>query len=224
LNGVSGQFAEYNAAIMKLLQKQFLKGSREFEITDDSVNVRIRSGLREEKLSVSLAVLNPEPVVNAPFLEFHSRVKCGPLLALLLDRPNAREFNAFVDNLKRRAREEYHAFVGLGVGSVPPTVAPQPGNRGVDGIDSIEPAPRKRLKNRSAERIDEAAEMLQLYLGGAEIEPLLSALAALKNEPQSEVGLARLVQAFDDLGPRQGAVLTYAPFVGILLTEDPFEL
>ena len=35
--------------------------------------------------------------------------------------------------------------------------------------------------------------------------------------------LDRLAQAFDDLGPRQGAVLTYAPYVGLLLSDDPFD-
>ena len=77
---------------MKLVQKQFLKGSRDFEIVDDAVNVRIRTPFKEEKITVVLTVLNPEPVVNKPFLEFHSRVKCGPLLSLLLDKPSTEEF------------------------------------------------------------------------------------------------------------------------------------
>ena len=33
--------------------------------------------------------------------------------------------------------------------------------------------------------------------------------------------MPRLVKAFDALGPRQGAVLTYAPYIGILLSYDP---
>jgi hypothetical protein len=35
--------------------------------------------------------------------------------------------------------------------------------------------------------------------------------------------MARLVHAFDELGPRQGAVLTYAPYIGVLLSDDPAE-
>ena len=67
---------------MKLVQKQFLKGRREFELGDDVISFRIKTALKEEKLTVDLSILNPEPVENKPFLEFHSRVKCGPLLAV----------------------------------------------------------------------------------------------------------------------------------------------
>ena len=58
-----------------------------------------------------------------PFLEFHSRVKCGPLLSLLIDKPDAEKFNAFVDELKQRARQEYNAFAGLKAGSLPESMA-----------------------------------------------------------------------------------------------------
>ena len=104
---------------MKLVQKQFLKGIREFEIVDDAINVRIKTPLKQEKITVMLTILNPEPVVNKPFLEFHSRVKCGPLFSLLINKPNAEAFNAFVNELKQRARQEYNAFAGLKAGSLP---------------------------------------------------------------------------------------------------------
>ena len=108
---------------MKLVQRQFLKGSREFEIIDDVVLVRMKAAFKEEKLTVLLTMLDPEPVVNKPYLEFHSRVKCGPLLSLLLDKPNTEAFNAFVNTLKQRAREEYNAFAGLKAGSQPERLA-----------------------------------------------------------------------------------------------------
>ena len=66
---------EYNddTMTMKLIQKRFLKGTREFEILDeDAVYVRIKGLLKEEKLTVSLSMLNPEPVVNGSELEFYS--------------------------------------------------------------------------------------------------------------------------------------------------------
>jgi hypothetical protein len=207
---------------MKLVQKQFLKGSREFEIVDDAVNVRIRTPFKEEKITVVLTVLNPEPVVNKPFLEFHSRVKCGPLLSLVLDKPDTETFNAFVNELKQRAREEYNAFAGLKAGSRPERLA---GNVYEEPPDFDEPAknrPGKTGKPIVIASVDSAIQMLERHLNAEEIKPLLAALKALGEDPESESCFDQLVKSFDDLGPRQGAVLTYAPYVSVLLSDDPF--
>jgi hypothetical protein len=207
---------------MKLVQKHFLKGSREFEIVDDAVNVRIKTPFKEEKLTVVLIVLNPEPVVNKPFLEFHSRVKCAPLLSLFLDKPDTETFNAFVNELKQRAREEYNAFAGLKAGSRPEALA---GNVYEEPPDFDEPAknrPGKTGKPISIASVDSAIQMLERYLDAEEIKPLLTALEALREDPENESCFDQLVKSFDDLGPRQGAVLTYAPYVSILLSDDPF--
>jgi hypothetical protein len=207
---------------MKLVQKQFLKGSREFEITDDVVNVRIKSRLKQKELTVDLSMINPEPVVNTPFLEFHSRVKFSPLLSLLIDKPNSQEFKAFVDELKQRARQEYNSFAGFKAGSLPAGMA---ANVFEEPPEFDEPGPNrieKMVKPISVESIDSSIQMLEQYLDAEEIKPLLTALEALKAEPESELLFAQLVTAFGDLGPRQGAVLTYAPYVGILLSDDPF--
>lgn len=215
---------ELEQAVMstKLVQKHFLKGSREFEIVDDAVNVRIKTPFKEEKLTVMLTILNPEPVVNEPFLEFHSRVKCGPLLSLLLDKPNAEEFNVFVNELKRRAREEYNAFAGLKAGAkpegLPGNVYEEPPEFGETAINR----PGKTGKPLSVENLDGAIQMLKQHLDAEDIRPLLTALEALKEDPENESCFDQLVKAFDDLGPRQGAVLTYAPYVSILLSDDPF--
>ena len=208
---------------MKLIQKQFLKGSREFEMVDDAINVRIKSAFKEEKITVVLTVLNPEPVINKPFLDFHSRVKCGPLLSLLIDKPNAKEFNLFVDELKRRAREEYNAFAGLKAGSRPERLA---GNVYEDPPNFDQPAKNRSGytgKPVSVANIEIAIQMLKQHLDAKEIEALLIALEALKNDPKNELCFDQLVKAFDNLGPRQGAVLTYAPYVSTLLSDDPFE-
>ena len=91
---------------MKLLQKHFFKGTQSFELTDDAVNVEIKTPFKEKKLSVVLAILNPEPVINGQHLEFYGRVKCGPLLSLYLNKPNVEEFNAFVTALKEKGLQE----------------------------------------------------------------------------------------------------------------------
>jgi len=98
---------------MKLIQKHLLKGTQEFELRDDDVLVRIKTPFKQKELSVPLAVLNPEPVINNGMLDFHSRVKCGPMFSLYLNKPNPDEFNAFVDAVKEKALKEYNAFAGL---------------------------------------------------------------------------------------------------------------
>jgi hypothetical protein len=204
---------------MKLVQKQFLKGSREFEIVDDAINVRIKTLFKEEKISLILTVLNPDPVVNGPFLEFHSRVHGGRTLSLFVDKPSTEKFNTFVTELKRRAREEFNAFAGLKTGVKLERLA---------GKVYEEPpefdAPSKKKIGRSVivENVVIAIQMLNQYMDAEEINPLLSALEALKEEPENESCLGLLVEAFDNLGPRQGAVLTYAPYINILLTDDAF--
>ena len=208
---------------MKLVQKQFLKGTREFEIIDDVVNYRYRTPLKEEKLTVDLRMLNPEPEVNHPFLEFNSRVKGGhPLLYLLLDKPNAAEFKTFVDELRRRALQAYNDFAGLRAGAVPEGLAANSYEEPPDFDEPGEDSRRKKPKPVRIADIEVSIEMLRRHLDGDDIDPLLDALEALRANPEDESNFTRLVRAFDALGPRQGAVLTYAPYVSLLLSDDPF--
>jgi hypothetical protein len=98
----------------KLTQKHLLYGAQTFEIIDDEITVTVKGWFKPpEQQQVVLAMLNPEPVVNDGRLEFHSRVKCGPLLSLYINKPNAALFNAFVDVVKKKAQAEYDAFAGL---------------------------------------------------------------------------------------------------------------
>ena len=64
--------------------------------------------------------------------------------------------------------------------------------------------------------------MLSQHLELDDIKPLVSALEELKQDTNSEARLAQVLHAFNELGPYQGAVLTYAPYVSILLYDDPF--
>ena len=100
--------------MQKLIQKHILYGRQEFELRDDFIKVKIHSLLKGKKeLDIELAMLNPEPVITDSQLHFHSRVKCGPLISLYLNKPNAKEFNAFVEAVKAKAKMEYDAFAGL---------------------------------------------------------------------------------------------------------------
>lgn len=73
------------------------------------------------------------------------------------------------------------------------------------------------------ERIDNAVTMLEQYVDSEEVRPLIAALATLRAEPKNESLRAQVVDAFNELGIMQGTVLTFAPYVGILLTGDPFD-
>ena len=73
-----------------------------------------------------------------------------------------------------------------------------------------------------AEKIEEAIEMLKLYAEVDTIQPFLSALEALKDDPHNESLLTQLYDAFKSLGIYQGTVLTYAPSIYHLLSQNPF--
>lgn len=209
---------------MKLIQKAFLKGSREFELTDDVVNVRLTKLFKEEKLTVGLSALNPEPVINEPYLEFHGRTNNQPLLSLLLNEPNAEDFNSFVDTLKQRAAEESSAFNTINAISQPASQAEGLAANSYDEPPEFEePGPDQLTRKSQAvkvERVNEAIEMLERYLDTEEVKPLLAALKALQAEPHNEAYFVQVEKAFNALGITQGAVLTYAPYISIMLTDN----
>jgi hypothetical protein len=71
--------------------------------------------------------------------------------------------------------------------------------------------------------LDAAIRMLQTHMDPAGIAPLLEVLEAMKQQPDDPSLLARMSEEFARLGPEQGAVLTYAPYISLLMSEDPFE-
>lgn len=208
--------------IMKLIQKHFFKGTREFELEGDVVNVRIKRLFKEEKLNVRISTLNPDPVVNKSCLEFHSRVKSEPVLVLFLNKPNVEQFYTFVDMLKKRMYEESNTLAGFEVASQPAGLAANV----YEEPPEFKEFGHNRLKNKGQSvnvmRIEETIQLLETYMDNEEIKPLLAALEALKTEPQNDSYFAQMEKAFDDLGIMQGAVLTYGPYLSILLADDPF--
>ena len=90
--------------------------------------------------------------------------------------------------------------------------------------DLMNAADKRKFKRESVKvaDIDQAIRMLTTYLDTTDINPLLSALETLKTEPQSEAYQAQVIDAFNDLGIMQGAVLTYAPYLNIFVSDNPF--
>lgn len=204
----------------KLTQKHLFKGTREFEIVGDQVHVRSR---KEETLTVTLAVLNPEPVITRSHLEFVSRVNGEPLLSMALSRPNVTEFNDFVSTLKQKALAEYNAISGISV-EAKPTTTTLNGNLFEEPPEFGErsPADINKAKKVSVEGVENAINMLKTYVNKEEIQPLITALDSLKQAPQDHSKLVEVATVFNELGSCQGAVLTYAPYITIMLSDDPF--
>jgi hypothetical protein len=75
-----------------------------------------------------------------------------------------------------------------------------------------------------AARIEEAIAMLEQYLDVEAIAPLLERLRRLAERPEDEARLQQLFETLDELGIMQGAVLTYAPYLAILLSERQAKL
>lgn len=78
-------------------------------------------------------------------------------------------------------------------------------------------------QNVNSEEIDTSIHQLKLYLKEASIEPLITALEALKNDPNNKSLRAQLSQAFINSASMQGAILTYAPYIRTLIPDDPFD-
>lgn len=207
----------------KLVQKHFLKGTHEFEIVGDQVNINIKSAFKKdnnETLSVTLAVLNPEPVITRSHLEFLSRVNGEALISLALSKPNVAEFNAFVSLLKKKAQDEYSAISGISITS---------NSSSTDGLELEPPEFGEyshediiKHKKVNVEGLENAINMLQTYVNNDEIKPLISSLNTLIQSPEDPAKLAEVATVFNELGSSQGAVLTYAPYISIMLSDDPF--
>ena len=78
------------------------------------------------------------------------------------------------------------------------------------------------IKAVDPQSIENSIQMLKQHLGAEEITPLLAVLEALLEDPQNETLVKQLSDVFGGLGVLQGAVLTYAPCIAIVLSDNPF--
>jgi len=202
----------------KLTQKSLFKATHEYEIVGDQVNIRIKSRLKEETLSVTLAVLNPEPVITRSHLQFVSRVNGEALISLKLSRPNVTEFNNFVTTLRQMAQAEYNSISGINVTStLTGDFQQEPPEFG-----ELTPADISKTKTVDANSIKHSISMLETYVHNDDIQPFITALEALQHAPQDHSKLVEVATVFDNLETSQGAVLTYAPYIILILSDDPF--
>ena len=179
----------------RIVQKHPERGTREFELVDDSIEYRICSDFGNEELSVVLSVLSPEPIVDGPMMYFVSEVNREALIKLFVDLPDAETFTNFVRTVKQRIREE----------------------------DFGKPAAVNRKSAITKEQVDTTIRMLETYLDPASIDELLSMLNHLAEVPGDQQRLDQVVEAFNSLGVQQGPVLSYAPFFNTLLSSTDLD-
>lgn len=77
--------------------------------------------------------------------------------------------------------------------------------------------------NVDPEKVESAIKVLNKFIEDESIKPLISLLEALKKDPEKKSLLAEVSNALNELGVMKGAVLTYAPYVWTMLSEDPFD-
>lgn len=72
------------------------------------------------------------------------------------------------------------------------------------------------------QHLETSVYMLRTHAQNAETTPLIELLEALQKDPDSAAALADVINTFNSLGSAQGLVLTYAPYVGTLITDGLF--
>ena len=77
-------------------------------------------------------------------------------------------------------------------------------------------------ENMKTENIEDALHMLNTYAKEDALQPLISILEALRDDPHNESLSAELTRIWRSLGVYQGTVLTYVPFFYTLIPDDIF--
>lgn len=74
-----------------------------------------------------------------------------------------------------------------------------------------------------AAEIESSIQLLNEYINDASIKPVMLVLEALKNDPDNESLIVQLADTLNTIGVMQGAVLTYAPYISVLVSHGLFE-
>ena len=66
-------------------------------------------------------------------------------------------------------------------------------------------------------------EQIKKYITDSSVDPVIAVLEMLQQTPSNEMLLIQLAETLNNIGVFQGAVLTYAPYISFLISDDPFE-
>jgi len=177
-----------------LVQKHPIKGSREFQLTDDEIHYTIESPFKKVSLSVSLDILKDKPVISSSMLSFLSKVNKEPLVELFLNKPDKETFDQFVKQLRQLIID--NDFGRLRV-------------------------PEKGLVV-DVERLSEAIEMVQKNIDPTEVEQFLSALKELEINHNDIKCQNNVADAFNELGFAQSLIITYAPYITYMFSGNRY--
>lgn len=204
---------------MKLVQRRFLKGKREFEIVDETIFVCNKSLFKEEKLTVDLSILDPEPAIIGSELAFYNPHKGHAVFTLLLNKPNKEEFNRFVDTLKQAISGEDSSVETVSAETAQSALANNMYEEPPEFDESDEVREQFGSASINVERLEDDINMLKTYLDDDRYKPLLDALETLKADSENEAAFQKVLEVINDLGIYQGSVLTYAPYLIVLVSK-----
>jgi len=66
-------------------------------------------------------------------------------------------------------------------------------------------------------------EQIKKYINDGSVDPVIAVLEKLQQDPANAKLLIQLADTLNSIGIFQGAVLTYAPYVNLITSDDPFE-
>ncbi len=78
-------------------------------------------------------------------------------------------------------------------------------------------------RKADATEIETSIQLLNKYVNNEIMKPVISVLEELKKDPDNESLIVKLADTLNTIGVMKGAVLTYAPYISILISYDLFE-
>jgi hypothetical protein len=165
-------------------------------------------------------------LLSPSVLHFVSRASGQALVSLTIGKPDRQTFNEFVNVLKARVAAESGTASWQKAGGQATAGTGNLQESPADFADDDGPMTIRIKQEVNRDELEQAIGMLKLHLNetlnDARVESFIAALEDLKSDPRNETRLLEVARLFAALGIGQGAVLTYAPYLGFLLSDHPF--